>query len=123
MKHAPSDWNDDQKLWEILGRLRPASPPSNFAWLVRQKLVESEKPRRETASAGPDAISVFRRRTWALATVTACLFLVAAILQFQMLEHRPFHANGKMTVETIQLAQNFELLQDIEVIEHLDELM
>jgi len=62
-----------------------------------------------------------------MAGVAACLLLVAIVLQFRVPPNRStdlvMEANAETVVEMSQLAQNYELLQDFEVIEHLDELM
>ena len=128
--HTPPDWNDDRKLWDVLGRLRPSPPPSNFLYCIRQKLARTNQKSPWTILSwlAPrlDSIVSPGRRIWTLAGVAACLLLVAVILQFRMPQNRLVDyakdSNGETVVEISQLAQNYELLQDFEVIEHLDEL-
>ena len=127
MNQIPPDWNEDRTLWEALGRLPQQRPPSNFAYRVHQKLTEKPNAVHSWKLPGlllPSLVSFGRGWAAALVAVAACLTLLFTWT------HQPVApsegvvglATDNSEVELAQLAQHYELIQDLEVIENLDEL-
>jgi hypothetical protein len=119
MKDMPSDWKDDQKLWETLGKAPEVRAPSNFTYLVHQKLLEPS-PSRESHwnfSIG----SLLRGWVGGFVTATACFALFLAVTGNNPLQKSAV-AQGSTPEEMTALVQNYELIQDLEVIENLDKL-
>ncbi len=142
MNLMPPDWKGDEKLWKALESVPREAPGSNFAHMVRQKVASSrarvEEPRGSAlwgavkswiGASDVKISSVGRRstlRAWAggVALAAACLTLTLFILQ----NPRDASSSGDDLSETnprfelAHVACNYELIQDLDVIEHLDEL-
>ncbi len=119
--NLPEDWNEDQKLWDLLGRLPGNRPPSNFSYMVRRKVTGHDGIPRRPVSAW----SLFRRWAPSAAAAGACLALVFVFIRPQPKASPETQLQGyaERQIEPVQLVQNYELIQDLEVIEHLDELL
>ncbi|NUN93031.1 MAG: hypothetical protein HUU04_04530 [Verrucomicrobiae bacterium] len=122
MISLPPDWKDDAALWKALGRLPRAQPSSRFAAEIRARREEARQP-----SAGPlrrvlislhDWITMPRSTPrWAVAAAAgvACLTL-GFFLQTSVGPAASIRGEGEA------LARNFDLIQNLDVIEHLDQL-
>ena len=126
MDNLPPDWNNDRKLWDALGKAPAQQPPSNFAYLLRQKLAASPATVKRHGFS-PFAwlkTSPFEGFALGLVAVTACVMLMIALTS-QPISHSP-SARAMMLVSVdpdfSQAAPHVELIQDLDVIEHLDEL-
>lgn len=126
MKQIPPDWNEDRRLWEALGKVPEYRAPSNFAYRIRQKLAAESVAKRPWKLPSFSFPSLVRGWVGGLVTVLACLTLL-----FTWTRHpQPPSMDMELTdllpekteVELAQLAQHYELIQDLEVIEKLDEL-
>jgi hypothetical protein len=121
MNKLPSDWNNDQELWEMLGKVRENRPSTNFRHMVHQKMA----PR----AVHQGWFSVFPSLSWvtrfAFAAATCGILLFAFVLipeEKREIAKRTETSHPAPNVELAQLAQNFELIQDLEVIHNLDNL-
>lgn len=122
MIQTPPDWDQDKKLWELLGKSRPISPASNFLYEIRQKLV-SKKSTIRSSSLLLSFLSWSRGWSAKLVLVAACAtILLVFIPRKTVLQETSNSSSTKETVQLVQLAQNYELIQDFEVIENLDKL-
>lgn len=130
MNTPPPDWNDDRRLWDLLDKAPNRKPPSNFAHMVRQRLATETAPARRGFS--PFAwfrTSPFQGFAFGLGAVAACVLLMVFFTAgpaprdgspraVQYAANDTGNGNGDFS----QAAPDFELIQDMEVIEHLDEL-
>ncbi len=127
MNIIPPDWKEDQKLWEMLGRLPRIKPPSNFAHMIHRKLEKKEVFSRKRESFLPVPIqSLFRGWLGGFVTATACFLLLISWIRHSPSPSSPRPSSAvirseKDKVKTAMLAQHYELIQDLEMIEHLDE--
>jgi hypothetical protein len=115
MNKPPSDWNEDQELWNLLGKSPKEDAGSNFLYLVRQKLTPEPKH-----IGSNKRFSWFQGWVGGLSTAAACLLVLAVFLP-----KSPQNTVSSKRIESFELAslaQNYELIQDLEVIEKLDEL-
>jgi hypothetical protein len=123
MNPLPPDWKDDEALWKALGRVPRARPPSNFVARVQARREEeareiSRSSIRRTSIFVHDWLTMPRttpRWVVAVAAAVAC-FTIGLFLE---------PAGGRpstVRAELESLARNLELIQDLDVIEHLDEL-
>ena len=118
--NLPEDWSEDQKLWDLLGRLSSNPPPSNFFYMVRRKVTGHER----TSMRAVSVWSLFRRWVLSAAAAGACLVLALVfVYRLQPTSSPDAQSRTGEQIEPIQLVQNYELIQDLEVIEHLDELL
>ena len=124
MNQPHPDWNEDRKLWELLGKVPSQRPPSNFAYSVHQKL--QEKTSFTSQKRTWSLLSLFRNWSTGLVTVAACFAILFAFIQFPVPQNtvspEGTQARIESSFEIVQFAQNFELIQDMEVIENLDSL-
>ncbi|MBI4028573.1 MAG: hypothetical protein HY360_26535 [Verrucomicrobia bacterium] len=132
MNSMPPDWNNDRNLWDAMGKLPENRLPSNFAYMVRQKL----KPQAKTVPMKPvlpvswlsiPLRSLFGGWPAVMAVAVACLALLLVLMRQpegnapEVVRKVP-QPSPVEEVELAQLAQHYELIQDLEVIENLDEL-
>ena len=120
MNTLPPDWNEDRKLWNALGALPRQRPPSNFAWSVRRKLQAAPAPK---TGGWPALRTLWRAWTFQVALATACCALGFTLWQVA----RPAVGNGsnenaRVVAQLVALNGDLELIQDLDVIEHLDTL-
>jgi hypothetical protein len=126
MSQLPPDWKNEQKLWNALDTPTPKTS-TNFNYAVRQRINElaMAKQRAHRFAYFESIFSIFRGWTGAIACATACI-TVGLVLWLT-----PHPATNEITslpsktsepVELAHLAQNIDLIQDMDVIEHLDEL-
>ena len=141
MNTLPPDWDKDKKLWEILGKIRSIRPSSNFAYKVHQKLLEKSGLQRKKSTSRFQIFSIFRGWAGGFITATACVVLFMVWMESSYFSpppektpnpsirpsapktsiSTPVVATIESSAELAQLVQNYELLQDLEAIEHLDE--
>ena len=124
MKTPPPDWHNDHKLWDVLGNAPTERVPSNFAYVVRQKLAAA--PARSIGRTGfsPFAwlrASPFQGFTFGLSAVAACVMLLV-FLGPQPTPTKQIIIVSQDGTDFTQVAPQVELIQDLDVIEHLDEL-
>ena len=133
MKPLPPDWDKDRELWEMMGKLPSHRPSSNFAYRIYQKLAQEAYSSKHKILLPFPTFSLFR--SWAGGAIAACLILLGVWL-YQLQKPGsasqttlpiarniiPQENSKENSVEIDLLAQNIELLQDLDVIEHLDEL-
>lgn len=123
MNPIPPDWKEDEALWKALGRVPRARPPSNFVAMVQRR---REEEARELSASSLRRTSVFVRDwlTMPRSTPRWVVAVAAAVACFTLgLFIQP--AGGPASAvrgELEILARNLELIQDLDVIEHLDEL-
>ena len=131
MKPIPPDWDKDRELWEMLGKLPSHRPSSNFAYRIYQKLAQEAYSSKHKILSPFPKFSLFRAWIGGAAAVAACLILLCLFLyppQKLGVTSKTTSSIAQNTIpqenfmETDLLAQNIELLQDLDVIEHLDEL-
>lgn len=123
MNPIPPDWKEDEALWKALGRVPRARPPSNFVAMVQARRDQearelSRSSLRRTSIVLHDWLTMPRstpRWVVALAASVAC-FTIGLFIQ------PAGSASSTVRVEMEILARNLELIQDLDVIEHLDEL-
>ncbi len=123
--------NEQDKIWDLLGSLRPIEPSSNFNALFWEKVRAKEE---EVLSRQP--VFVFprleRRLAYALASVVIIIgltfiFQIKQEKQLSNLAHTFKNAEEMEMVrhfdvlKDLEVVQNLELLQDYEVIENIDE--
>ncbi len=127
MNTLPPDWNDDRKLWDVLGKTPSQRPPSNFAYMVRKQL-DAAPATTKRARFSPFAwlkASPFQGFTFGLSAIAACVMLLV-FLGPQPAQKtsavKPITVASNDTEDFTQVAPHVELIQDLDVIEHLDEL-
>ncbi len=133
MKTIPPDWDKDRELWETLGKLPSHRPSSNFAYRIYQRLAQEAYSGKHKILLSFPAFSLFR--AWAGVAVAACLIFLGVFLYQSQKSGSTSQKTSSIaqnissqespkesSVEVDLLAQNIELLQDLDVIEHLDEL-
>ena len=130
MNPIPPDWNDDKKLWKLLGQLPKEAAPTDFAHGVRQKLAKQEKEGREEWKGGAmEWVAVYRR--WigfaglAVAAAAVMVFLTPETSWKAGNESVGYllpHASDEVVELTFATQHDEDLTQDFEVIEHLDQL-
>ncbi len=118
MNTIPPDWNEDRKLWNALGVLPRQRPPSNFAWSVRRKLQATPVP----GSVGLSSLrALLRSWTFQVSLATACFVLGFVLWQVkQPAARNGSNENAHLVVQLVALNGDLELIQDLDVIEHLD---
>jgi hypothetical protein len=137
MKPAPPDWQNEDKLWNLLGESKSKSPSNNFSALVQQKTsyFKTINPRPTIWAA---ISQYFTGWQGAVTLATACLMIgLVVFTQRSGSKMAPVTGHGEPsmlmgsdgpgvkeveTIEIAQLAVNFDLIQDLDVIEHLHEL-
>jgi hypothetical protein len=132
MSTMPPDWDKDQKLWKLLDTPSPKTS-TNFNYLVRRRIDELAKAKKHSPySTFFEGIGIFFRSwTGPVAIATACV-MIGIVLWHGPKETGKEVQKGITTallipqkgepVELAHIAQNFDLIQDMDVIEHLDEL-
>ncbi|MDD2709598.1 MAG: hypothetical protein PHV34_16555 [Verrucomicrobiae bacterium] len=119
MNDMPPDWNEDRRLWEVLRKMPRAKPPSNFNWMVRQKLAREQAP--DEVISKPESGYSWIFHHWVRIAVPAAACAVILLMGLYLNMGRT--ANGGEGVEFCLMAQHVEMLQDLEVIENLDQLL
>jgi len=132
MNIIPPDWKEDKKLWETLGILPRVRPPTNFTYIVHQKLLVLSKKKGMVVSFSIG--SLLRGWMGGFLTATACFLLLIPFLrrpqaestktlsQVSSLQTPSKNSVALTETEVALLAQHYELIQDLDIIEHLDEL-
>jgi hypothetical protein len=126
MTNLPPDWKGDERLWEVLGKAPQTRVPTNFAYMVRQKLAETKqvKPRQSWLHS-------LRWLFRGVGIAAACSIVFMVSLKMSQRSDRPEWQTTQAVVsvdtsdpkmELAAIAQDYELIQDLEVIQHLDQL-
>jgi hypothetical protein len=125
MTNLPPDWKGDERLWEVLGKAPETAVPTNFAYMVRQKLAETKeaKPRQSWLNS-------LRWLFRGVGIAAACSIVFMVSLKMSQQSDRPeWQTQAVIPMETADpkmelaaIAQDYELIQDLEVIQHLDQL-
>jgi hypothetical protein len=113
--------DDNDKLWELLGRTRPPEVSPFFARNVLRavRLEETAKPRRSFFAPFARLAQSLRRRIWQSALAVTCASAVlAAVSPSLVLRH---HHTREVEVSSVQ--SQIVANPDYEVINHLDELV
>jgi len=95
---------------------------ANFNYQVRKRIEELARAKRRAHTYGfLDPIrSFFRSWTGGIAIATACLMVGLVLWQSPRQNQKGYLPDEQ--IELASIAQNFELIQDMDVIEQLDEL-
>jgi hypothetical protein len=129
MSQMPPDWKDDAKLWQAMDTPTPKTS-SNFNYVVRQRIRELAKQKQKSQRnlIFTNLLHFFKSWTGGVALATACLVIGLVMWQSPNTSNNPQEVfsplnNKSEPVELAYLAQNLDIIQDMDVIEHLDELL
>ena len=108
----------DDKIWQLLGKIKPIEPPSNFNALFWEKveLKDKQAKARHTAFVFP---LLNRRLTYALASLVIIISL-SFVLQLQQKKELDKLARSFKSAEEIEMVKNLDVLKDMDIVQNMD---
>lgn len=122
----PSDWKGDEQLWKVLGKAPENRVSTNFAYGVRQRLAETKE-----VQPRPSWTHSLRWLFRGIGIAAACSIALMLSLNLSKRNDKPegqdpqavIHVEASdPKVELAAIAQDYELIQDLDVIRHLHQL-